>query len=357
MRAPYEENMTSKWYCDGKYQGDESAMSSFEGVHVFMKCISVRDLTAEGTYICKVFQIENLFREALYKQSEQILLTLTTPIDVHCENLTNFYTCQPAVPEDTWPPIAGNTYISLALIKQEGIHQAGKYGRSTIRGDMDDIYADKESTDFVKAFHNLNSGMRVLVEGRPGSGKTTLVHKVSQDWGNGCLKMKYVRLVFLVHLRALSATPNIDLSTILNCFHYCDSAKCDILKYAEKHSGLGLCFILDGLDEYSPNSSSDYIVSLIKKQILPKALVIVASRPAAAAKFRSIANIQVEVLGFLKEQIRDYIEHYFLAESKSANLHKYLHQHPNVQRMCYLPIHVAMVCFLFDIEAQLPSTA
>ena len=360
VKAPFEANLTSEWYSDGEHLlSDGSVMSSLEGVHVFIKCISARDLTAEGTYICKVFQKKRkgFFRKETYKKSEQILLTLTTPIDVHCEILTNFYTCRPAVPEDTWPPIVGNTYISLALIKQEGIHQAGKYGRCTIRGDMDDIYADKEGTDFGKAFHNLSSGMRMLVEGRPGSGKTTLVHKFSQDWANGCLKMKYVRLVFLVHLRALSSTPNIDLSTILNCFYSSDSAKCDILKYAEKHSGLGLCFILDGLDEYSPNSGDDYIVSLIKKQILPKALVIVASRPAAAAKFRSLANIQVEVLGFLKEQIRAYIDLYkFSAQSKSAELHKYLHQHPNVHHMCYLPIHVAMVCFLFDIEAELSST-
>ena len=368
VRAPFEANLTSKWYCDGEYRRGGSIMNSFEGVHVFLKCISACDLTAEGTYICKMFQIKKkedntsiqilLTRdETLYKESEQILLTLTTPIDVHYKILTDFYTCRPAVPEDTWPPVVGNMYISLALIKQEGIHHAGKYGRCTIRGDMDDIYADKESTDFVKAFHNLSSGMRVLVEGRPGSGKTTLVHKVSQDWGNGYLKMRSVRLVFLVHLRALSTAPNIDLSTILNCFYSSDSAKCDILKYAGKHSGLGLCFVLDGLDEYSPNSNDDYIVSLIKKQILPRALVIVASRPAAAAKFCSIADIQVEVLGFLKEQIRDYIDHYsFTAKSKSNNLHTYLYQNPNVHRMCYLPIHVAMVCFLFEIEAQLPST-
>ena len=359
VRAPFEANLTSKWYCDGEHLSDGSVVSSFEGVHVFLKCISAHDLTAEGTYICKVFQKKRkgFFRIETYKKSEQILLTLTTPIDVHCEILTNFYTCRPAVPEDTWPPIVGNTYISLALIKQEGIHQAGKYGRCTIRGDMDDIYADKESTDFVKAFNNLSSGMRVLVEGRRGTGKTTLVHKVSQGWGNGCLKMKFVRLVFLVHLRALCTAPNIDLSTILNCFYSSDSAKCDILKYAEKHNGLGLCFILDGLDEYSPNSTCDnFIFSLIKKQILPNALVIVASCPVAVAEFRSIANIQVEVLGFLKEQIRDYIDHYFSAESKRANLYKYLQQHPNVERICYLPIHVAMVCFLFDIEAELPST-
>ena len=192
VRTPFEANVTSKWYCDGEYLKGGSVMSSFKGVHVFMKCVSARDLTAEGTYICVVFQKgrKSAFGGEIllvYKKSEQILLTLATPIDVHCEILTNFYTCQPEVPEDTWPPIVGNTYISLALIKQEGILKAGKYGRCTIRGDMDDIYADKESTDFVKAFHNLNSGMRVLVEGRPGSGKTTLVHKVSQDWGNGCI--------------------------------------------------------------------------------------------------------------------------------------------------------------------------
>ena len=353
VRTPCkEDDPFCRWHSGGKKSGGRSVKSSFQRVHVFMLCLPACDLTAEGAYICTVS-----LQSGESIESEPILLAVATPIDAHCKILTDFYTSQPEVPEDTWPPVVGNTYISLALIKQEGIHHAGKYGRCTIRGDMDDIYVDKESTDFLKAFQNLSRGMRVLVEGRPGSGKTTLVHKVSQDWGNGCLKMKCVRLVFVVHLRALSTAANIDLSTILKCFYSSDSAKCDILKYAEKHSGLGLCFILDGLDEYSPNSGDNFIVSLIKRQILPNALVIVASRPAAAAKFRSIANIQVEVLGFLKEQIRDYIENYiFSARSKCANLHKYLHQHPNVHHMCYLPIHVAMVCFLFDIEAQLPST-
>ena len=38
-------------------------------------------------------------------------------------------------------------------------------------------------------------------------------------------------------------------------------------------------------------------------------------------------------------------------------LHQYLDQHHNVHCMCYLPIHTAMVCFLFDtLEADLPQT-
>ena len=114
-----------------------SVMSCFQGIHVFIACLSACDLASEGAYVCKV-----MLQNGESVESEPILLALATPIDVHHKVLTKFYTGQPSVPEDTWPPVVGNTYISLALIKQKSILCAGKYGRCTIRGDMDDIYAD-----------------------------------------------------------------------------------------------------------------------------------------------------------------------------------------------------------------------
>ena len=100
-----------------------------------------------------------------------------------------------------------------------------------------------------------------------------------------------------------------------------------------------------------------YIFKLIKKEKLPRSVVIVASRPAAVARFRSIATKQIEVIGFLNDQISDYIKEYnFSVKSKCGELHKYLHEHPNVHHMCYLPIHVAMVCYLFDnLDVDLPQ--
>ena len=80
-----------------------------------------------------------------------------------------------------------------------------------------------------------------------------------------------------------------------------------------------------------------------------------SSRPSASAKIRNTVNIkQVEVIGFLREQIIQYIEAYFSTSKKKAdNLHSYLTQH----HMCYLPIHAAMVCFLFDeMGNKLPRT-
>ena len=40
-----------------------------------------------------------------------------------------------------------------------------------------------------------------------------------------------------------------------------------------------------------------------------------------------------------------------------AELKVFLTQHPNILRMCYLPVHAAMICFLFSqLEGNIPHT-
>ena len=315
--------------------------------------IFVKDLTVEGYYKCMVI---NTKRE--FKYSEPILLVVNTPLGQYQSILISNNTMSPEIPVDTWPPVNTNSYINLALIKQESIHKAGKYGRCTIRGDMDDIYEDKESITYDKALGCLSSGACLLIEGRPGSGKTTLVHKFSQDWARSEITVAHVRLLFLIHLRGFCSNPNIGLGDLIGC--YFSGSDVEVIgKYANKHQGLGLCFVLDGLDEYIPQKKNAYIYELIRKRVLPKSVVIVASRPAAAADFRSDATRQIEVLGFLRDQIYDYIEKYtFSSPSKShTGLIRYLDEHPNVLHMCYLPIHTCMICFLYDnLESDLPQT-
>ena len=311
------------------------------------------DLVSEGHYTCKVTKCFQTFDE-----SEPIHIAVITPLDKYQSVIVDRYTAQPEVPVDTWPPKSSVTFINLALIKQDSIQEAGEYGRCTIRGDMDDIIKDKEGITYDEAMGNLSSGARVLIEGRPGSGKTTFVHKFSQDWANKYITIKYVKLLFLIQLRGFASDPNINLHDIIRC--YCNNHEgiTEIVEYAAKHNGLGLAFVLDGLDEYQPQDKNAFIFKLIRKEVLLKSVVIVSSRPAAAADFRSIATRQIEVLGFLKPQIHDYIDSYqFHADFKRPDLHKYLDARPNVLHMCYLPIHVSMVCFLYDmLTKDLPET-
>ena len=82
-----------------------------------------------------------------------------------------------------------------------------------------------------------------------------------------------------------------------------------MLHNQEEYDGEGVCFIIDGLDEYHPRDESKSIIySLLHKECFKMAMVIVASRPVATAKFRDLATRQIEVLGFIQEQIFEYID-------------------------------------------------
>ena len=276
--------------------------------------------------------------------------------------LADFYSKKPEVPQSAWPPIKKTHYVNLALIKPQVMNFGKDYVRQTVRGSIDDIFKDKEEISYEDAFNKHNNRSRVLIilEGRPGCGKTTLMHKLSQDWEKGEVLSSY--LLFLVHLRRFNNRSDVQLSNILQAttLNFTNDDIKEMCKLIEKNSGKGVVFALDGLDEYSPKlgESGNFIYSLIEGKQLTNAVVIVASRPAATQQFRSEASKHVEVLGFLEPQIHEYVNNYFCGcPDKAQGLLDYLKLHLNIMHMCYLPLHVAMVTHLYEIEgASLPQT-
>ena len=291
-------------------------------------------------------------------------VAIDNPLLKHRPKLAKFYSQQPEVPEDTmsWPPVKKTQYINLALIRTEQTIDFYKdYVRQTVRGSIDDIMKDKDDITYDNVFAEMEEGARLLFEGRSGCGKTTIMNKVSQDWAKW--KIFSSCLLFLVHLRRFANRSDIDLETVLRFtpVDFSEEEFQQIQTHIEDNQGEGVVFALDGLDEYCPDMKTTYVHKLIKGQILPKSIVIVASRPAASQKYRGDATRCIEVLGFLKEQVYEYVDSYFDGYkdkySLVLGLQTYLEHHPNVLHMCYLPLHMAMVTYLYDVErASLPQT-
>ena len=264
--------------------------------------------------------------------------------------------------DHAWPPVKATNFISLALIKDQ------RSWRKTMQQSVDEVLGDKEcvsyafilegmdksdddAEDNIKTKENDNL---ILLQGRPGSGKTTLMNKFSSDWARKQILQS--KLLLLIYLRQLNSQQHNDLTTILQQAFPALSL-CDI-EEIKKMNGKDVVLAFDGLDEYTPRKKkSDILFDLIKGKQLPEAKVIVTSRPAACTEFLQYASRQIEVIGFKREQTLEYINCYFADdEEKASQLIAHLQQYPNLMNVCYLPLHCAMLTYLYEETAFLPES-
>ena len=262
-----------------------------------------------------------------------------------------------------------SSYVKLALVndKKDQVCNSLDY---SIQGNMDDIIKDKSKVKYDDVFSKFEKGV-LVIEGRPGCGKTTLTRKITKDWARGFKILRGAKELYLVPLRFLASEKINSLSDILEHIYedYLKTFASEkeknlyIAKEAvelDKNQGEGACFVLDGLDEYKErNNRKDVIYRLLHKEYLYKAMIIVASRPVGTANVKISVIKRVEVLGFSKEQISKYVEEYSFNDGiSSSGLQSELKKHVNVHHMCYLPVHAAMICYIYNgnYDGSFPGT-
>ena len=354
VQASPRQSVSYQW----KKNGQPLATSStYSGVSDDILVVSHARQGTEGEYTCHVSS------EGKKVCSNKIILTIEYhPIK---KRLLDLYSVSNEVPSDSWPPSGTRTFINLVLIKSS--KEPTDVTDYSVGGNADEVTAEKEKVEYEQVFSECKSGELILLEGRPGSGKTTLVHKIIKDWTRGHVLVN-ARWVMLITLRDLNNTRAETLTDILGLFCHSEET---VAKNIEKDSGEGLCFVIDGLDEYQPqDKTKSPIHQLLNKAILPKAMVIVSSRPAATKdlKWEKLTK-RIEVLGFTREQVSEYIDCFpfgsHCSDSDKSNtsstypveLKEYLHSHSNIFHMCYLPVLAAMVCFLFKSKGgHIPIT-
>ena len=206
------------------------------------------------------------------------------------------------------------------------------------------------------------SRQRVLIEGVAGSGKSTLTQRMCCDYSNGHFAENY-NIVIHVALRSLPK----DLQKLsLQDLIFTSVGEADIVEEVAASitscHGQAVLFIFDGFDELSEEMCQSSLVrDIIKGHFLPQSSFVVTTRPISAGSLYHCVDRRVEISGFGKEEVKKYVTEYFASSNPSAGekLLSTLSLRPHIERLCYVPLLLLMVCYIVSLDgdsAELPRT-
>ncbi|XP_051722262.1 NACHT, LRR and PYD domains-containing protein 12-like isoform X5 [Ctenopharyngodon idella] len=201
--------------------------------------------------------------------------------------------------------------------------------------------------------YNGQRNRRVLTMGIAGVGKTVSVSKFILDWAEGT-ENQDIALIFPLPFRRLNLnTKNCSLMGLLH--KYFSYPK----ELASLPDGDGkIMFIFDGLDEcrfplnfknndgftdvHKETTVSEIVTSLIKRQLVPSALIWITTRPAAGSLIpRDYIDQVTEVRGFNDEQKEQYFN-----KNSSPEVAGNIIRHIRKSRSLYIMCHIPVFCWI-----------
>ena len=291
---------------------------------------------------------------------------VTTDTERYVQGLRDRYLQNPVVYNDLLDRrIGGDKFGQLGLIKGHGgclsEPEGMKRSWDMLRGKLDNIMNVSEKIDIqdVVKHNDDNSPIKVVVDGPPGVGKTTLSQKLCNMWAKNELKKCSFDLVFVVSLRDEEASSAESISDLVSLFHS-DEEICDNMsKKIKKTNGEDMLLIFDGWDEFKGRDQNrSFILDIIQGRQLHKCNVLVTSRTYASAKLLQLQSVNrhVEVLGFEKEEIFSYVRNE-LTEENAEQLIKQLEIREDVLSLCYIPFVCSMLVTVYHLSGfTLPNT-
>uniref|UniRef100_A0A8C6CY64 NLR family pyrin domain containing 6 n=1 Tax=Moschus moschiferus TaxID=68415 RepID=A0A8C6CY64_MOSMO len=226
-----------------------------------------------------------------------------------------------------------------------------------------------DTRTFNRLFGRDEEGERrltVALQGPAGIGKTMAARKILYDWAAGKLYHSQVDFAFFLSCRELLERPGTcSLADLI--LDQCPDRKAPVqqmLAHSER-----LLFIMDGVDEmlapepaeaapctdpHEAASGARVLGSLLSKELLPAALLLVTRRAAAPGGLQArLCSPQcAEVCGFSDKDRKKYFYKFFQDEWKAEHAYRSVKENEMLFSLCFVPAVCWIVCTVLRQQLQ-----
>ncbi|XP_019213604.1 NACHT, LRR and PYD domains-containing protein 12 isoform X1 [Oreochromis niloticus] len=259
-------------------------------------------------------------------------------------------------------------YTELHIIKGESEHVneqheiweiEDKARNQTVEGtkiNCNDIFKHEQDYKEVKAIRT------VMTKGIAGIGKTVSVKKFILDWADGKANQD-LDFIFMFPFRELNLVQDdqISFENLVKTFH----PELKTIAVARALAERKVLFIFDGLDEsqlqlkfkttkrltdaMKESSVDTMVTNLIRKHLLPSALVWITSRPGAVQRIpREYVYQWTEVRGFDDPQKIEYFRKRVEDEAVAEKIIEHITMSRSLYIMCHIPIFCWIAVHVFE---------
>ena len=289
-----------------------------------------------------------------------------TAIGKYADYLKKVYLRSKLPVKGKWPPAPCKKIIKLATIEIEEDRSHLVLCKLN-RSESIDEYMQNNSMNHISMEELLTEkdgslSKTVIVQGVPGIGKSTFAWKCCRKWAKGKIYQQY-DLVVLLRMRDTRVREATKLSNLF--FSENADFSNEVAMQAVSSDGKRILLLMEGIDELPASCLADGmpLSNLLQGESLPLVTIIVTSRPWAVQtleeKCGDQISRQVEILGFMREDILRYVSHAFSEEKKTEFL-EYLRSHPQLESIMHIPLNAAFVVQIYKqfhrSQQAIPST-
>ena len=281
-------------------------------------------------------------------------------VDKYAKALKTRYKEMSHKSENRWPPYTPKKFTKLGYIiyksERTAIDTAKSAGLARSGSFVSESVEEEISTIFSHA--KIKHPQIILIEGAPGIGKTMLAKEIRRLWATEEI-LKDKKILYYLSL----SNPKInEMNSTKDMFFFSSKNEkqaevCDT--YFGDNGGQGLVILLDGLDEnpQTMEPGSFLHTVLIEEEMFRKACIVITSRPHATVDLLKHASYRVEIIGFTDERRQEFVDENL--KENAEDLKNYLKKHEIIDTLCYIPLNMTIVLFLFKENVKckdLPKT-